>query len=495
MESATATAYEFDHFYIGGEWVGPSGDKRFEIISPSTEEHVGSAPEASEADVDRAVAAARAAFADTAGWAHWGPARRAEALDRFATAMESRSDQLAKLVSAQNGMPIAISTQLEGAFPAILLRYYGAQIQEWPLEEMRTNPFGGHTIVAQEPIGVVAAIVPWNFPQALSFMKVAPALAAGCTLVVKPSPETPLDCFLVADAAEEAGLPPGVINFVPADRQAGAHLVSHPDVDCVAFTGSTAAGRTIAEACGRLLRPVSLELGGKSAAIVLDDADLAGHMEQLFGACLMNNGQTCWLNSRILAPRSRYDEVVDAFAGLAGGVTIGDALDPATQIGPMNGARQRERVEGYIAKGKAEGARVVVGGGRPESLERGYFVAPTVLADVKNSDTVAREEIFGPVLSVIPYDSDEEAIAIANDSDYGLGGSVWTSDHERGLSVARRVQTGTIGINGYANDPTAPFGGVKASGLGRELGPEGMAHFFAVKSIYLDAAQEPPTAG
>ena len=341
-----------------------------------------------------------------------------------------------------------------------------------------------------------------DFPQALSFMKIAPALAAGCSVVVKPSPETPLDCFIVAEAAEEAGLPPGVLNFVPADREAGAYLIAHPDVDCVAFTGSTAAGRTIAETCGRLLRPVSLELGGKSAAIVLDDADLAGHMEQLFGACLMNNGQTCWLNSRILAPRSRYDEVVDAFAGLAAGVTIGAALDPTTQIGPMTGQRQRDRVEGYIAKGKTEGARVVVGGGRPEALKHGYFVQPTVLADVKNSDTVAREEIFGPVLSVIPYDSDEEAIGdiddavrIANDSDYGLGGSVWTSDHDRGVSVARRVQTGTIGINGYVNDPVSPFGGVKASGMGRELGPEGMAHFLAVKSIYLDPTHQPPTAG
>ncbi len=383
-------------------------------------------------------------------------------------------------------MPIAISSQLEGAFPAILCRYYGQQIQEWPLEQTRANPFGGQTLVTQEPIGVVAAIVPWNFPQALAFMKIAPALAAGCTLVVKPSPETPLDCFVVAEAAEEAGLPPGVLSFIPGGRELGAYLVSHPDVDCVAFTGSTAAGRTIAETCGRLLRPVSLELGGKSAAIVLDDADLAGHMEQLFGACLMNNGQTCWLNSRILAPRSHYDEVVDAFAGLLGGVTVGDALDPGTQIGPMTGARQRERVEGFIAKGRSEGARVVVGGGRPDHMSRGYFVQPTVLADVKNTDTVAREEIFGPVLSIIPYDTDDEAVAIANDSDYGLGGSVWTADHERGLAIARRVQTGTIGINGYSNDPTAPFGGVKASGLGRELGPEGMAHFLTVKSIYLD---------
>ncbi len=489
------TTVDYDRLYIGGEWVTPSASARFEVTSPSTEEPVGSAPDCSTADGDAAVDAARTAFHDPSGWSHWEPTRRAEVLDRFATAMEARSEQLARLVSAQNGMPVAISSQLEGAFPAILLRYYGQQIQEWPLEQTRVNPFGGHTLVTQQPVGVVAAIVPWNFPQALSFMKLAPALAAGCTVVVKPSPETPLDCFIVAEAAHEAGVPPGVVNFVPGGRELGAYLIAHPGVDCVAFTGSTAAGRTIAETCGRMLRPVSLELGGKSAAIVLDDADLTGHMEQLFGACLMNNGQTCWLNSRILAPRSRYDDVVDAFAALAGGVTIGDALDPATQIGPMTSERQRERVEGYIAKGRSEGARVVVGGGRPEQMEHGWFVQPTILADVSNTDTVAREEIFGPVLSVIPYDTDDDAVAIANDSDYGLGGSVWTADHERGVALARRVQTGTIGINGYVNDPSSPFGGVKASGMGRELGPEGMAHFLSVKSIYLDPEQAPPTAG
>ena len=359
------------------------------------------------------------------------------------------------------------------------------------------NPFGGSTLVTQQPTGVVAAIVPWNFPQALAFMKLAPALAAGCTVVVKPSPETPLDCFVVAAAAEEAGLPPGVVNFVPGDREAGASLISHPGVDCVAFTGSTAAGRLIAETCGRLLRPVSLELGGKSAAIVLEDADLDGHMEQLFGACLMNNGQTCWLNSRILAPRARYDEVVDAFAGLAGSVTIGDALDPATQIGPLTGARQRDRVEGYIARGTAEGARVIAGGGRPDRMDRGYFVEPTVLADVQNSHTVAREEIFGPVLSVIPYDTVDDAVAIANDSEYGLGGSVWTSDHARGLEVARRVQTGTIGINGYANDPGfAPFGGVKASRHGSRARPRGAwpTSSRSSRSIWTRRTDQPPTA-
>jgi aldehyde dehydrogenase (NAD+) len=275
-----------------------------------------------------------------------------------------------------------------------------------------------------------------------------------------------------------------VVNIVPAGREVGAYLVEHPSVDKIAFTGSSAAGRTIARRCGELLRPVTLELGGKSAAIVLDDADLSQSMEGLFAATLLNNGQTCYLGTRVLAPRSRYNEVLEVFSGLAGALQVGDSLDPSTQIGPMASARQRERVEGYIEKGRAEGARVVSGGGRPEHQDRGWFVQPTIFADVDNSYTIAREEIFGPVLSVIPYEGVDEAVAIANDSEFGLGGSVWTDDHERGEAVARRVQTGSIGINHYALDPAAPFGGVKASGLGRELGPEGLMAYLQVQSIY-----------
>jgi acyl-CoA reductase-like NAD-dependent aldehyde dehydrogenase len=265
----------------------------------------------------------------------------------------------------------------------------------------------------------------------------------------------------------------------------GRHLIGHPDIDKVAFTGSTAAGREIAETCGRLLRPVTLELGGKSAAIVLDDADLDGSMENIFGATLLNNGQTCYLGTRVLAPRSRYDEVVEAFTAFAGSLQVGDALDAATQIGPMASARQRDRVESYIGKGRSEGARLTVGGGRPAGLDKGWFVEPTVFADVENAFTIAQEEIFGPVLSVIPYGDVDEAVAIANDSDYGLGGSVWTADQERGVEVACRVHTGTIGVNGYLPDPTAPFGGVKASGIGRELGPEGLAAYQQTQSVYL----------
>lgn len=486
-----ATTVDYETLFIGGEWVEPSTKQRIAPVSPSTGQVVGSVPEASTADADRAVAAARAAFDDPEGWAHWAPQARQEALERLAVALESRAGEMARRVSTQNGMPISISTALEAGFPPMLLRYYGDMVASTPSEEVRPGLLGGRTLVVHAPVGVVAAIVPWNFPQAIAMLKLAPLLAAGCTVVLKPSPETVLDSFLFAEAVADAGIPGGVVNVVPGGRELGAHLVAHPGVDKVSFTGSTAAGRNIGEVCGRLLRPCTLELGGKSAAIVLDDADLAGNIESLFVATLMNNGQTCWLNSRVLAPRRQYDEVLEVLSGLAGGVTIGDALDPATQIGPMTSERQRDRVEHYIAAGRAEGGRVVVGGGRPDGLDDGFFVQPTVFADLDNSSTIAREEIFGPVLTVIPYGDVDEAIAIANDSDYGLGGTVWTRDPERGEAVARRVRTGTIGVNNYANDPTAPFGGVKASGLGRELGPEGIAAYRSVQSIYLDQAAAP----
>ena len=484
MPDTVLERIDYDRLFIGGDWVAPSGGATIDLVSPSTEEAIGSAPEASPVDVDRAVDAARRAFDDPSGWSRWEPGRRTEALERFAVALEARGEEAARRVSRQNGMPWAISSQIEAVFPALLLRYYAGLAEERLGDERRPGMLG-ETLLTREGVGVVAAIVPWNFPQALAFMKLAPALAAGCSVVLKPSPETVLDSYVVAEAAEEAGLPAGVLSIVPGGRELGAYLVAHPGVDKVAFTGSTAAGRSIAETCGRLLRPVTLELGGKSAAIVLDDADLEANLEALFTATLMNNGQTCWLNSRVLAPRGRYDDVVAVLSGLATGVTIGDALDPDTQIGPLTSDRQRARVESYILKGRSEGARVVAGGGRPAQLDRGWFVEPTVFADVEPGHTIAREEIFGPVLSVIPYGDVDEAVRIANDSEYGLGGTVWTSDHERGVDVARRVRTGTIGINAYANDPTAPFGGVKASGLGRELGPEGLDAYLSVKSIYL----------
>jgi aldehyde dehydrogenase (NAD+) len=485
---STQTTIDSNELFIGGEWVEPRGSERISVICASTEELAGSVPQGANADIDAAVSAARAAFEDPSGWSSWSVEDRAQALERLAGALESRGEETAHRVSLQNGMPISIALQTEAVFPAVLARYYAGVIRQTALEEDRPGLLGGVIHVLHKPVGVVGAIVPWNFPQVLTLFKLAPLLAAGCTVVIKPSPETVLDSLLLAEAIIEAGLPAGVVNIVPGGRELGSHLVEHPGVDKIAFTGSTAAGRAIARRCGELLRPVTLELGGKSAAIVLDDADLSQSAESLFAATLLNNGQTCYLGTRVLAPRSRYDEVLEVFSGLAGALQVGDSLDPSTQVGPMVSARQRDRVEGYIEKGRAEGARVVVGGGRPEDRDRGWFVQPTVFADVENSHTIAREEIFGPVLSVIPYDGVDEAVSIANDSDFGLGGSVWTADHERGEAVARRVQTGTIGINHYVLDPAAPFGGVKASGLGRELGPEGLAAYLQLQSIY----QAPP---
>jgi aldehyde dehydrogenase (NAD+) len=480
---STQTLIESNELFIGGGWATPQGSSRIDVFSASTEELIGSVPEGSNADIDAAVDAGRRAFDDPQGWSSWSVEDRAAAMERLADAIDTRAEEISRRVAMQNGMPIAIATQLEGVFPQVLLRYYAGLGRATPMEEERTGLLGGSIIVQKKPIGVVGAIVPWNFPQALAAFKLAPLLAAGCTVVMKPSPETVLDSLELAEAIIEAGIPDGVINIVPGGRELGAYLVEHPRLDKIAFTGSTAAGRIIAAKCGELLRPVTLELGGKSAAIVLDDADMASSVENLFGATLLNNGQTCFLGTRVLAPRKRYEEVLAVFGGLADALQVGDAMDPTTQIGPMASARQRDRVEGYIAKGKAEGARVVAGG-RPTGQDRGWFVQPTIFGDVDNSHTIAQEEIFGPVLAVIPYDTDEEALAIANDSEFGLGGSVWTSDLERGEAMARRVQTGSIGINHYMIDPAAPFGGVKQSGLGRELGPEGLQAYLSTQSIY-----------
>jgi geranial dehydrogenase len=479
-------AVVYENLFLDGEWVAPSTGRRIDVVNATTEESLGSVPEAAEPDVDRAVRAARRAF-DESGWATTDPAERAAVLNRFADALEKRGEQLTRTVSQQNGMPLSLSEQFEGGYAVALLRYYAALATSTEFEERRPSPLGFDTLIRRSPIGVVGAIVPWNYPVVLAVTKIAPALAAGCTVVLKPSPGTVLDSFILADAAEEAGVPAGVLNWVPGGRELGAYLVSHPGIDKVAFTGSTAAGRMIAEQCGRLMRPVTLELGGKSAAVILDDADLTKVTEGLFFASLANNGQTCMACTRILAPSSRYDEVVDALGGWLSSLKVGDPLDPATQVGPLASSEHRDRVEGYIAKGRAEGARLVVGGGRPAGLDRGWFVEPTVFADVDNAATIAQQEIFGPVLSVIKYDSDDDAVKIANDSDYGLGGSVWSSDSERATEVARRVQTGTIGVNGYVLDLNAPFGGVKASGIGREFGPEALAGYQQLKSIYLPA--------
>ncbi|MFZ2241421.1 MAG: aldehyde dehydrogenase, partial [Gordonia amarae] len=400
--------------------------------------------------------------------------------------LEARTEDRARAVTSENGMPITLSRFAEGAAPVQLLRYYADLVEAQPVEERRdSQPIPGTTVVRREPVGVVAAIAPWNFPAILSMFKIAPALAAGCTVVLKPSPETTLDSYVLAEAAIEAGLPDGTLNIVTGGADVGQYLVAHPGVDKVGFTGSTRAGRQIGKVCGELLRPVTLELGGKSAALILDDADIAQTVEGLATASLLNTGQTCYMSTRILIPRNRYSTYVDAITAMAAGLPVGDPLDESTFIGPLVSAAQRGRVLSYIDRGRADGATMTTGGSAPAGVDRGYFVSPTVFADVDNNAAIAREEIFGPVLSLIAYDGEDDAIGIANDSDYGLGGTVWTSDPERGLDVARRVETGSFGVNTFNLDWGSPFGGVKASGLGRELGPEGLAAYQNTKSIFL----------
>jgi aldehyde dehydrogenase (NAD+) len=479
--------HEYSSLFIGGQWVTPHATEVNTVVSASTEEVIGRTPLADAADIDAAVTAARRAF-DGTGWADLDPAERADALERFADEMAARATLIAETVTAENGMPISLSIPTNGYSGASVLRYYADLIRKLPLEELRPGDLPGNILVRREPLGVVAAMVPWNYPQALAMGKIAPALAAGNTVVVKPALETALDANIMAEAAIAAGLPPGVLNIVPGGVEAGQALVAHPGVDKVAFTGSTQTGRVIGEVCGRLLRPVTLELGGKSAAVVLDDADAAATAAGLADVSFPNNGQTCYASTRILAPAHRYNEILDAVTDMAGSLSVGDPFDPATAIGPVVSARQRERIEGYIAIGRKEGARLTTGGGRPAHLERGWFLEPTVFGDVSNDMTIAREEIFGPVVVVIPYRDEDDAVALANDSEYGLGGSVWTTDPERGAAVARRIQTGTVGIDGFRIDNAAPFGGFKASGLGRELGPEGLMPYFQVKSILPPAA-------
>ncbi|WP_435769053.1 aldehyde dehydrogenase [Nocardioides sp. SYSU DS0651] len=465
--------------YIDGAWVSPVKGGRTDVVEAATGEVFGTSALADTDDVDLAVAAARRALSGP--WAGYGPAERAAVLEAFAAGLSARRKEIATLVSRENGMPISFSRVVSGIAPGFITGYYARLAADLVSEDVRRSPTGGETLVVRQPVGVVAAITPWNYPQPLAIMKLAPALAAGCTVVLKPPPETALDAFVFADVAAEVGLPPGVLNVIPGGREAGAHLVEHPGVDKVAFTGSTGAGRAIGETAGRLLRPATLELGGKSVSLVAEDADLDLFATKLLEVSLPNNGQTCHAATRILAPRSRYDEVVAAVTDTVAGLRVGDPLDRDTQVGPLVSAAQQERVLGYVELGRTE-ARLTTGGGRPDGA--GWFVEPTVFADVDNRARIAQEEIFGPVLCVTPYADEDEAIAIANDSDYGLGGVVWSDDPDHGLALARRVESGTVGVNHYELHVNAPFGGIKSSGLGRELGPEGLDPYLVTKSIY-----------
>ena len=474
-----------DRLYIGGELVEPAGTGTIDVINPFTEEVAGRVPEGTNADIDHAVSAARTAF-DTTDWSQRTVAERAEILARASALIQGRMDELTQLISTEMGSPAGWGMFGQVLAPSMVLDFYASLGSTYATEETRPGMFGP-VVVRKEPMGVVGAIIPWNVPLFEAVMKVAPAVIAGCTVVLKPSPETALDPYVFAEIMEEAGLPKGVLSIVPGGREIGEYLVTHPLVDKITFTGSTAAGMKIGAACGALLRPVTLELGGKSAAIVLDSADIATIVPQLLDAGVMNNGQACVAQTRILASRANYGAVLDAVTEAVAALVVGDPLDMTTQIGPVVAERQRTRILGLIESGISEGARVTTGGGRT-SHDKGWFVEPTVFGDVDNKMTIAQEEIFGPVLSVIPYDDVPDAIRIANDSPYGLSGSVWGADADEATEIAKQVRTGTITVNHFGMAFGAPFGGYKNSGLGRELGSEGVDAFMEKKALSLDPA-------
>lgn len=472
------------HVFVGGRWEPSSGGETLTVISPSTTEVIGTATAASAADVDRAVTAARNAI-DEGPWPTMPVTERAAAVRRLADLYGERRKEMASLITAEMGAPISFSKMAQATLPWSMLGTFAALAEAHAWEEKRPGAYGMDVILRREPVGVVAAVVPWNMPQFLIVAKLAPALLAGCAVVLKPAPETPLDALLLAEMIEQADLPAGLVSILPGGRDTGEALVAHPGVDKVSFTGSTAAGRQVAAACGASLKRVHLELGGKSAAVVLDDADPSAVAEGVKVAGLMNSGQACVAQTRILVPESRRTEFVDAIAAMVDSLVVGDPTDRATEVGPLVAERQQARVEGYIGGAEAEGAQLVVGGtGLPKDVDRGWYVRPTLFDRVDNRSTIAREEVFGPVLTITGYRDTDEAIRLANDSDYGLSGSVWTTDDDRGLDVARRVRAGTFGVNQpYSMDPAAPFGGMKASGMGRELGPEGLDQYTEIKSI------------
>jgi aldehyde dehydrogenase (NAD+) len=472
---------EHTDLFIGGQWRAASAAGRIDVVNPATEEVWASVPDADAADVDAAVRAARAALPD---WRGIGAAARAEVVLRFADELAVRGEGMARVITAENGTPIA-ETSAAASHSAGILRYFATLADLVDAVDVRPFPNdpGSYTEVSREAVGVCALIAPWNFPLGLVMVKLAPALIAGCTVVIKPAAETPLDLRVLLEAAVAAGIPAGAINVITGGRETGSLLVQHPLVDKVAFTGSTEAGRIIAQQCGSLLRPVTLELGGKSAAILLDDVDLDYFGTMLNRTCLRNTGQTCYNSTRILAPRSRYGEIVELVAGVVASTKQGDPLELDTVYGPTVSARQRDRVEGYIALGRSEGAAVATGGGRP-AFDRGFFVQPTVFSDVDNRMRIAQEEIFGPVLVVIPFDDDADAARIANDSQFGLGGSIFSADESRAAALARTIETGSIGVNFFGSNHAAPFGGWKDSGLGVEYGPEGLNAYLRLKSVH-----------
>ena len=476
---------------IGGQWVAALDGRTIPVISPATEEPIADVTLGGVRDIDRAVRTARSAL-DSGPWPRTPPHERAAVLARASEILMSRHDELAELLTQEVGTPIAQTLRSRVKNVRDMFDVHVRMAATYPWVELRRG-LRSLVEIRQEPVGVVGAIVPWNVPFSLTAAKLAPALLTGCTVVLKPAEETPLNAFALAEILSEAGLPEGVLSVVPADRVTSESLVRHPGVDKISFTGSTVAGKRIAAACGEQLKRYSLELGGKSAAIILDDADLDATMARLLPATINNNGQVCVNQTRILAPRSRYGEVVEAFTEGYRALAVGDPMDVGTEVGPLIHGDHRDRVEGYIRVGREEGARVTVGGGRPSGLECGFYVEPTVFADVDNSMRIAQEEIFGPVLAIIPYSDDAEAVAIANDSHFGLSGTVWATDAERAAGIARQVRTGSIGVNLFTLDFAAPFGGFKESGIGREYGPEGIGAFTEIQALHRDLP-EPPGA-
>ncbi|TDC36810.1 aldehyde dehydrogenase family protein [Micromonospora sp. 15K316] len=463
-------------FYLDGRWVAPSGAAPLPVHNPATEEVIATVPAGTATDVDRAVAAARAAFD---GWAATPPAQRAAHLDRLHAALSARADEIARTVALELGAPLKVASRIQAGLPLTVLHSYVELAAHSSVEETV-----GNSTVVREPVGVVGAITPWNYPLHQVVAKLAPALAAGCTVVLKPAELTPLVSYLLFDAIHEAGLPPGVVNLVTGTGPVvGEAIAAHPDVDMVSFTGSTATGRRISHLAADRIARVALELGGKSANVILDDADLTTAVKVGVGNAFLNSGQTCTAWTRMLVHRSRYDDAVELAAKAAGAYRLGDPFDPATRLGPLVSAAQRERVLGHVTRGLADGGRLVAGGPDAPVPDRGWYVAPTVIADVDPESALAQEEVFGPVLAIIPVDDEDHAVTVANNSRYGLAGAVWSADEERAVRVARRMRTGAVDVNGAPFNPLAPFGGYKQSGIGRELGRHGLAEFLQTKAI------------
>jgi len=476
MTATTSKTNTHREFFIGGKWQAATGKSSIQVLSASTEEPIGSIPEGTPQDVNLAVTAARRAFES---WSQTTVAERADWLTKLANALKERGERIATIIAQEVGSPMSMATPVQAGLPVVVTGSYAKLIAEVKLEQEI-----GNSLVVREPFGVVGAITPWNYPLHQIMAKVAPALAAGCTVVLKPSEVAPLNAFLLAEACEAIGLPAGVLNIVTGyGPVVGEAIASHPGVDMVSFTGSLRAGRRVGALAADSIKKVTLELGGKSAFVVLDDAPFEKAIPAGARNAMMNSGQTCSAWTRMVVPRSRYQEALDLAKSAISSLKLGDPLDANSRLGPLISATQRERVEGYIAKGKQEGARVVLGGGRPAGLDKGYYMEPTIFADVTSKMTIAQEEIFGPVLSVLPYDTEEEAVQIANDTIYGLAGGVWSGDTERAMRVARRMRTGQVDVNGGKYNPMAPFGGYKQSGIGRELGMFGLEEFFQVKSI------------